>query len=165
MKYQITSEEEYKAAVEIFKRYLALDEEKKCFVGIDDNARICRRDSMLLGLSDPEALFDNCFFPLSNSEDINITDVINKNMNLLVESDDLLEIYQAVRLIFTQNNYMKMYEELPFVVDVKNYIDILRRKVAENKAAMETYNIGEFAKFRKNMYEQAMNMLNKCEVK
>lgn len=165
MKYQIINEEEYRLAVNIFKKYLSVGDEKKCFVGNEDSTRICKKDSIILGLSDSEALFDNCFYPLHNNVDINICEIIKSNLKQLVESDDIVEIFQAVRLIFTQNNYMKIYDELPFVIDTIDYVDILARRIVEKQTEMENYHIGEFAKFRKSMYEQVMNMLKKCEVK
>lgn len=113
MKYVFANETETKPSVDIMKKYISMGQENKCFIGKDQEARIVKRDSVITTLSDPEALFDNCLYPLFMEESIDAKGLLRRNLDAMASSDDVLSLFQAVRILFTQIEYEKTYDSLP----------------------------------------------------
>lgn len=162
-RYVFANETETKPSADIMKKYISTGQENKCFIGRDQEARIVKRDSVITTLSDPEALFDNCLYPLFKEGSIDAKGLLRRNLDAMASSDDVLSLFQAVRILFTQIEYEKTYDSLPFEVNVSEYLPTLSRCVEEKKYDMESHREGEFAKSRRNMYQQSINMLRKCE--
>lgn len=162
-RYVFANETETKPSVDIMKKYISMGQENKCFIGKDQEARIVNRDSVITTLSDPGALFDNCLYPLFMEGSIDAKGLLRRNLDTMASSDDVLSLFQAVRILFTQSRYEKIYDTLPFEVDATEYLPTLARRVEEKKDEMESCREGEFAKLRRNMYQQSLNMLRKCE--
>lgn len=164
MKYVFANEIETKPSVDIMKKYISIDQENKCFIGKEQDSRIIKRDSVIMTLSDPEALFDNCLYPLFMEGSIDVKSLLKRNLDMMMSSNNIISLFQAVRILFTQSKYEKIYDTLPFEVDIAEYLPLLVKLVEEKKDEMESYKEGEFAKFRRDMYQQSINMLRKCEV-
>lgn len=164
MKYVFANEMETKPSVDIMKKYISIGQENKCFIGKEQDARIIKRDSVIMTLSDPDALFDNCLYPLFMEGSIDVKSLLKRNLDMMISSNNIISLFQAVRILFTQSKYEKIYDTLPFEVDIAEYLPLLVKLVEEKKDEMESYKEGEFAKFRRDMYQQSINMLRKCEV-
>lgn len=162
MKYVFANIIETKPSVNIMKKYISMGKEIKCFIGEDYDARIIKRDSVIMSLTDPDALFDNCLYPLFLEGKVDVKSLLKRNLDLMIASNNVVYIFQAVRILFTQIKYEKMYESLPFKIDITEYLFSLNNLVEDKRNEMETYKEGEFSKFRRNMYQQSINMLKKC---
>lgn len=162
-RYVSANETETRPSVDIMKKYVSTGQEIKCFIGKDQDARIVKRDSAIMTLSDPDALFDDCLYPLFMEGSVNVKSLLKRNLDMMISSNDIISLFQAVRIIFTQSKYEEIYDALPFEVDVAEYLPVLVKLVEEKKDEMESHREGEFAKSRRNMYQQSINMLRKCE--
>lgn len=164
MKYEIVGSDISEIPMKIFMKLWNQGNESMCFIGTDVECRISQKNSIISHLTDPEVMIEYCLYPLLKTEGNRVVVTIKDNIERLSNSNNIIDVFQAIRFIYAQNNLIKQYEELPFIIDFKDCISKLRLKTNDMKKMMEDYRDGDFAKFRKNMYQMSDNMLRKCEV-
>ena len=80
-------------------------------------------------------------------------------MKELVESEDIICIYQVVKLIYTQDHFIESYEDLPFIINVKEVVPLLVGKIEKLSDKMKVFQEGEFGLYLTTIYEMIQGMM------
>lgn len=136
--------------------YLKARKEKKelkCFIGIDKNYRVLSRDSYFDNISDMDIILESCIYPLYTKGYIEIKDEVQKIVESMINSNDVLQIFQVFNLIMSQEIEMRMYSNIPFQIDFSTNIDKLLEKKNELKLQMKNYKENGFERYNESMWD------------
>lgn len=138
--------------------------EKYCFVGVDKKYRIITKDSYYDNISDMDILLELCIYPLYLKGYIEIKDEVQKIVEEMANSNDILQIFQVFNLIMSQEIEMKMYSNTPFQVDFSKVIDILFYKKNELQEQMKNYKENGFERFSESIWECIERICRKSKI-
>lgn len=138
--------------------------EKECFTGIDKNYRIVTKDSYYENISDMDALLELCIYPIYLKGHKNIKNEVQKIVEDLANSDDVLQIFQVFNLIMSQEIEMRMYTDVPFVIDFSDKIECLLHRRKELQNEMRSYNKNGFDKFNESIWESTEKICRKSKL-
>lgn len=135
--------------------------EKYCLIGNEAKYRINVRDSILTKLTDPEVLIRYCLYPLFINGDKEISTRVESYLKELVESEDIICIYQVVKFIYTQDQFINGYEDLPLIINITEILPMLLEKIEKMSDDMRVFREGEFALYPTSIYGMIQNMIKK----
>lgn len=133
--------------------------EKCCLIGKEAKYRMNARDSILTQLTDQDVLLKYCLYPLYHDGDQSIGARIESYLKELVESEDIICIYQVVNFIYTQDQFIESYEDLPFVINVKEVVPLLVGRIEKLSDKMKVFREGEFGLYPATIYEMIQGMM------
>lgn len=64
---------------------------------------------------------------------IDVKSLLKRNLDMMISSNNIISLFQAVRILFTQSKYEKIYDTFPFEVDIAEYLPLLVKLVEEKK--------------------------------
>lgn len=127
--------------------------EKYCFIGIDRGYKITTRDSYYDNITDMDALLELCIYPLYLRGYIEIKDEVQKIVEEMANSNDVLQIFQVFNLIMSQEIEMKLYSNIPFQIDFSKIVGILLHKKNELQEQMKNYRENGFERFKESIWD------------
>ena len=133
--------------------------EVACLVGKEIEYRIVGRNSILKELSDLDVVFEYCLYPKFVLGDCTIDRRMEKNLKELASSMDILSLYQVVKFIYTQDQFINDYDSLPFIVKTDEVIPVLMENIKKMSEEMKKFREGEFALYPRNIYEMIQGMI------
>lgn len=121
-------------------RYLQIYEKAKenknikaCYLGLDKQFRIIRRDSYISILTDPEVMFEYILYPQYCDGNTEIKAEVFDMMVSFIQSDNAVELYQAFSFLSAEIMMSKFLGEIPFVVFDKKLAKMMKKKAAGNE--------------------------------
>lgn len=126
-KLETTATQYKKPNQKMIDRYLQIYEKAKenknikaCYLGLDKQFRIIRRDSYISILTDPEVMFEYILYPQYCDGNTEIKAEVFDMMVSFIQSDNAVELYQAFSFLSAEIMMSKFLGEIPFVVFDKN---------------------------------------------
>ena len=137
------------------------NKEKECLIGNNIKYRITTKDSYFVNISDTDAIYEYCLYPLYVNGDVKIKDNIQNRLLEMANSSDVLEIFQVYNFIISQDMLCKIYTKVPFLIDFSDIIKILvmRRPIYEQ--AMKIYRENGFERYRESLWDNVQRISRK----
>ena len=161
MKYVIKNDE---IALKYQNKYLEARKNKKekyCFIGIGKGYKMTIRDSYYDNITDMEVLLEWCLYPLYLKGYTEIKDEVQKIVEEMVNSNDVLQIFQVFNLIMSQEIEMSLYFNIPFQIDFSKIAGILLQKKNELQEQIKNYRKNGFERFKNAVIWKSIE--NICE--
>lgn len=136
--------------------YLAAEKENEaiqCFTGVDKEYRITTRDSYYSDISDMDSVLELCIYPLYEKGNTEIKDRLQKIIEEMANSDDVLQIFQVFNLIMAQDIAIKLNSSIPFEIDFSTIMETLLQKKATLEEEMKNYQDNGFDRFRESIWD------------
>ena len=141
-------------------RYLQIYEKAKenknikaCYLGLDKQFRIIRRDSYISILTDPEVMFEYILYPQYCDGNTEIKAEVFDMMVSFIQSDNAVELYQAFSFLSAEIMMSKFLGEIPFVVFDKKVAKMMKKKALEMKKTLISFKDSDFGKYKTSMYD------------
>lgn len=161
MKYEIDN-------IALMERYKSIYEKAEsdnnviqCIIGIDSRYRIITKDSYFQNISDTDAIFEYCIYPVYLSGDVGIKERIEKKFMEMSNSNDVLEVFQVFRFIMSQDMLCKIYEEIPFIIDFSSVIKVLMMRKGSYENEMKTYKKNGFEVYKESLWDNIQRIIRK----
>lgn len=161
MKYEVLEKKYTQKYTQSYIKAINEGCEKSCILGKEVEYRMNGKDSVITELSDLGVLLEYCLYPIFNDGDKTIGLRIQNLLKELVDSEDVICIYQVVKFIYIQDKFIKRYENLPLIINVKEIVSLLLEKIEKLSNDMKAFTDGEFALYPKNIYEMIQGMIKK----
>ena len=163
MEYEILDIRYTEKYIESYRKSIEEDEEEKCIMGQESEYRMNGRESVVTSLTDPIILLEYCIYPMYDLGDKMIGGRIEKYLKDIVDSEDIIGIYQVVKFIYCQDKLIKNYDEVPIIIEVKGIVPLLVEKIAKLSDSMKIFKEGEFSSFSKSIYDMIQAMIRKSD--
>lgn len=131
-----------------------------CIIGLRPECRIYNRDSYLTCITDPDVFLDCVIYPLYVDGECNIQDLMIKEIDYLIASNNPIEFFQGICYLCSEKILKKIYGELPFCMFDENKIHFVQSRLIDMKDKMILYREDDFGKYNENMYDMANRILN-----
>ena len=161
MKYTLANTQlmnKYKNIYQVAQRE---NDEKKCLVGSDKKYRITTKDSYFDNISDPDAIYEYCLYPLYLDGNIEIKNQIQEKLLEMANSNDVLEIFQVYNFIMSQDILCRIYTEVSFLIDFSNIIQILTSRMSTYEQEMKDYRKNGFEQYKESLWDNIQRIIRK----
>lgn len=140
------------------------NEQVKCYTGIEKEYRMINRESYYDNITDTEILLENCLYPIFNQEGGKVLLEINRIIDQMIDSDDVIQIFQVFNLIISQEIEMRLYSNLPFIIDFSDKLDRLFTKKSKLEYDLKTYKEYGFDMFKESIWEVIERICRKSQL-
>ena len=141
-------------------RYLQIYEKAKenknikaCYLGLDKQFRIIRRDSYISILTDPEVMFEYILYPQYCDGNTEIKAEVFDMMVSFIQSDNAVELYQAFSFLSAEIMMSKFFGKIPFTIFDKELAKVMKEKVVKMKNSLISFKDNDFGKYKTSMYD------------
>ena len=137
---------------------------KDVYIGTDESCRIYSKDSCYSGITDSGLMLEYVLFPIYLEGNTEIkTEVINV-INEFINSNDILEYYQAFMFLSSEALMKSIYGDIPFTIFTLDAVKKMVNRLPDMENKLKNYRKGEFGRYHSSMYanvRQVVEFINK----
>ena len=150
--------EKYKTAVEE-------NTEMKFVVGLIKDYKINNDNSQYSDWSDPAMLLEYVYYPLYLIGDFDISKRLKDLLTKFINSEVPLAFLQAINFIKSECILEKKYKTLPFTLKDESFMNLIKRRLDENKKVLLEYTPEKSGKHFKesSLYEECELLIEDIE--
>lgn len=137
---------------------------KDCFIGIDKRYRIISKDSYYDNISDMDSILELCIYPLYLKGYTFIKEEVEIIVKEMINSNDVIQIFQVFNLIMSQEIESKLYSNIPFQIDFSRNMKDLFEKCERLEKQMRVYKENGFDRFHESIWSCIERICRKSEI-